>query len=38
MVKTDQAILIGVYDEKMHLSNAADIVEHFADYLLENGY
>lgn len=37
-VKTAQAIVIGVYDDKLQPGNASNIAEKLADYLLENGY
>jgi len=38
IVKTGQAVVIGVYDEKLQPGNAALIVEKLADYLIENSY
>ncbi len=37
-VKTLQAILIGIYDEKTQPGQAANIVEKLADYLIDQGY
>lgn len=37
-VKTRQAILVGVYDEKTQPGQAANIVEKLADYLIDQGY
>ncbi len=37
-VKTKQAILIGVYDEKTQPGEAAKIVEGLADYLISVSY
>eukprot|EP00013_Stygamoeba_regulata_P021641 CAMPEP_0177650844 /NCGR_PEP_ID=MMETSP0447-20121125/12184_1 /TAXON_ID=0 /ORGANISM="Stygamoeba regulata, Strain BSH-02190019" /LENGTH=126 /DNA_ID=CAMNT_0019153791 /DNA_START=105 /DNA_END=485 /DNA_ORIENTATION=- len=37
-VKTGQAVLIGVYDEKIQPGQAATAVERLGDYLIENGY
>merc|ERR1712159_510048 len=37
-VKTNQAILIGVYDENIQPSQCATVVEKLADYLIENSY
>jgi len=38
VVKTGQAILIGVYNETAQPGNATNTVEKLADYLIENGY
>jgi len=38
MVKTNQAILVAVYNEQQQPGNAANVVEKLADYLLESGY
>lgn len=38
IVKTGQAVVVGVYDEKLQPGNAALIVEKLADYLIENSY
>jgi profilin len=38
IVKTQLAILIGVYNEKMQPGNAASTVEKLADYLIDNNY
>jgi profilin len=37
-VKTGQAIVVGVYDEKFQPGPAANTAEKLADYLIENGY
>jgi len=37
-VKTNKAILIGVYDDKSQPGQAANVVEKLADYLIEQGY
>jgi len=38
MVKTGQAIVIGVYNDKLQPGNAANVAEKLGDYLRENGY
>jgi profilin len=38
VVKTGQAILIGVYDDTVQPGQAATAVEKLADYLIDNGY
>jgi profilin len=38
LVRTGQAILIGVYNESAQPGNATNTVEKLADYLIENGY
>ncbi|MFD3735128.1 profilin [Streptomyces sp. NPDC058632] len=38
LVKTQQAILIGFYDERQSPDLAANAVEKLADHLTENGY
>ena len=38
IVKTKQAILIGVYDDKTQPGEAAKIVEQLADYLISVSY
>uniref|UniRef100_A0A6B2LRF0 Profilin n=1 Tax=Arcella intermedia TaxID=1963864 RepID=A0A6B2LRF0_9EUKA len=37
-VKTVQAIIVAVYDEKLQPGQAANTVEKLGDYLLENGF
>merc|ERR1711916_43119 len=37
-VKTNQAILIGAYDENIQPGQCATVVEKLADYLIENSY
>jgi len=37
-VKTNKAILVGVYDETQQPGAAANIVEKVADYLINSGY
>jgi len=37
-VKTGQAIVVGVYDDKLPAGSAANVAEKLADYLIENGY
>jgi len=37
-VKTNKAILIGVYDESQQPGAAANVVEKVADYLINSGY
>ena len=37
-VKTNQAILIGLYDEHIQPGQCATVVEKLGDYLIENGY
>jgi Profilin len=38
VVKTGQAIIVGVYNDKQQPGNAANVVEKLGDYLRENGY
>jgi len=38
LVKTNQCILVGVYDEKLQPGAAANVVEKVGDYLLESNY
>ncbi|KAF2072277.1 hypothetical protein CYY_006409 [Polysphondylium violaceum] len=38
LVKTTQAILVGIYDEKLQPGAAAFAVEKVADYLIDSGY
>jgi profilin len=38
LVKTEQAIIIGVYKEGTKPDNAAKVVKKLADYLIDNGY
>ncbi|KYQ96924.1 profilin I [Tieghemostelium lacteum] len=38
LVKTGQAILIGLYDDKLQPGAASQIVEKLGDYLVENNY
>jgi profilin len=37
-VKTGQAILVGLYDEKIQPGQCANVMEKLADYLIENSY
>ena len=37
-VRTTQAILLGVHNEKIQLGTAANVVEKLADYLIGQGY
>ena len=37
-VKTNKAVLVGVYDETQQPGAAANIVEKVADYLINSGY
>jgi len=37
-VKSGQALIIGVYDDKLQPGNAANVAEKLADYLIEQGY
>ena len=38
VVKTGQAVIIGVYEEGTQPGQATTVVEKLADYLIENGY
>jgi len=38
VVKTNQAVLIGLYNENIQPGQCANAVEKLADYLIENGY
>ena len=38
IVKTGQAVIIGVYEEGTQPGQATTVVEKLADYLIENGY
>jgi len=37
-VKTNQCVLVGVYNESIQPGQCANTVEKLADYLIENGY
>ncbi|EAL63837.1 profilin I [Dictyostelium discoideum AX4] len=38
LVRTGQAIIVGIYDDKVQPGSAALIVEKLGDYLRDNGY
>lgn len=38
LVKTNQCVLVGLYDEKIQPGQCANTVERLADYLIESGY
>eukprot|EP01132_Coremiostelium_polycephalum_P001950 gene1950-2386_t len=38
LVKTNQTIIVGFYNEKQQPGNASNVTEKLADYLIDNGY
>jgi len=38
LVKTTQAVVLGIYDDKLQPGKATTVVEKLADSLIENGY